>query len=101
MTHDDLPLFKWIPVGRVIVFPMARRSGRIRDVALKMLDKPTERAASSYRNQLTATLVKQLEKAGLSDEDLDEYVGEFWSAVQVEINRLTYRNNRPDGGHVA
>lgn len=101
MTHDDLPLFSWFPMGRVIIFPMPRRSGRIRDVALKMLVKPTERSASSYRNQVTATLVKQLGKAGLNDEDLDEHVVEFWSAVQLEINRLTYRNNRPDGGHVA
>lgn len=101
MTHDDLPLFKWVPVGRVTVFPMRRRSGRIRDVALKMLDKSTDRAASSYRNQVTDALVKQLGKAGLGEDERDEHVGEFWSAVQMEIDRLAYRNNRPDGGHVA
>lgn len=101
MKHDDLLLFDWIPMGRVIVFPMPRRSGRIRDGALKMLDKPTERAAASYRNQVTDALVKQLGKAGLGEEEQNEHVGEFWSAVQVEINRLAYRNNRPDDGHVA
>lgn len=101
MKHDDLPLFNWMPLGRVIVFPMTRRTGRIGDVALKLLDKPTERAASSYRKQVTDALVKQLEKAGLSDVDRDEHVEEFWSAVQAEINRLSYRNNRPGGGHVA
>ncbi|MER8792350.1 DUF6074 family protein [Mesorhizobium sp. M0983] len=101
MTHDDLPLFKWLPVGRVIIFPMPRRSGRIRDVALKMLDKPTDRAALSYRNQVTDALLKQLGKTGLGEEEQDEHIGKFWSAVQVEINRLVYRAHRPDGGHVA
>ncbi|WP_419694937.1 DUF6074 family protein [Mesorhizobium muleiense] len=101
MTHDDLPVINWVPVGRVIVFPMRRRLGRICDVAHKMLDKPTERAATSYRNQVTDALVKQLGKTGLEEEERDEHIGEFWSAVRVEIDRLTYRNNRPDGGHVA
>lgn len=40
-------LFDWTPPCRMIVFPMSRRVGRIRDVAMKMLDKPTDRAASS------------------------------------------------------
>lgn len=101
MKHDNLPLFNWMPIGRVIVFPMTRRSGRIRDVAFKMLDKPTERATSSYRNQVTATLVKQLGKAGLSAEDIDQHVDEFWSAVETEMDRLAPRGNFPDGGHVA
>ncbi|MER8882614.1 DUF6074 family protein [Mesorhizobium sp. M0816] len=79
---------------------MAKRVGRIRSTAEKMLDKPTDRAAESYRNQVTEGLLKQLAKAGLGDVEQDEQLGAFWDAVQAEIIRLTYRDNRP-GGHAA
>ncbi|TIN03865.1 MAG: hypothetical protein E5Y38_06295 [Mesorhizobium sp.] len=93
-------LFDWTPPCQIIVFPMARRVGRIRDVAVKMLDKPTDKAAASYRDQVTDAMLRALARAGIPEDEQDEQLGAFWSAVQTEIIRLCYRNNRP-GGNVA
>ncbi|TIP85187.1 MAG: hypothetical protein E5X58_34920, partial [Mesorhizobium sp.] len=84
-----------------ILFPMGRRVGRIRSTAEKMIAKPTDRAAESYRDQVTDGLLRQMANAGIPDDEQDVHLGAFWSAVQAEIIRLTYRNNRPGGGHVA
>lgn len=97
MQHDELPLFNWQPSRQVIVFPMTRRVGRIRDVAVKMLDKPTDRAAAFYRDQVTDGLLRSLARAGIPDDEQDEQIGAFWSAVQAEMIRLTYRGQRPGG----
>ena len=81
----------------IIVFPMTKRVGRIRDVATKMLDKPTDRAATFYRDQVTDAIIRSLTRAGIAAAEKDEHVGAFWSAVQAEIIRLTYRGSRPGG----
>ncbi|TSE07636.1 hypothetical protein C1D09_018850 [Mesorhizobium intechi] len=81
----------------MIVFPMANRVGRIRDVAAKMLDKPTDRAAAFYRDQVTDALLRSLARAGISAAKQDEQLGAFWSAVEVEMVRLSYRGSRPGG----
>jgi hypothetical protein len=93
-------LFDWSPPCKMIVFPMAKRAGRIRSTAEKMLAKPTDRAAASYRDQVTDGLLRQMDRAGIPIGEQDEQLGAFWTAVQAEIIRLTYRNNRP-GGHAA
>lgn len=87
MTHSDLPLFAWQPPRKLIVFPMVKRIGRIRDVAGKMLDKPTERAADHYERQVTQSLQVQFEKIGLDDSEIDEQIGAFWVAVGHEMQR--------------
>ncbi|ESZ68096.1 hypothetical protein X727_23080 [Mesorhizobium sp. L103C119B0] len=95
---DGLPLFDWQqPVVTVIVFPMVKRVGRIRDVAAKMLDKPTDRAATFYRDQVTDHLLRSFARVGISEEKQDEQIGAFWSAVDAEMTRLTYRGSRPGG----
>lgn len=95
---DGLPLFDWQQsVVKVIVFPMVKRVGRIRDVAAKMLDKPTDRAAAFYRDQVTDALLRPLARAGVSEDKQDEEIGAFWSAVDAEMTRLTYRGSRPGG----
>lgn len=94
----DLPLFQWKPdIARVIVFPMVKRVGRIRDVAAKMLDKPTDRAAAFYRDQVTDALLRSLSKAGVTEAVQDEELGAFWSAVDAEMIRQTYQGQRPGG----
>lgn len=93
-------LFEWSPPCTIIVFPMGRRVGRIRSTAEKMLAKSTDRAAESYRDQVTDGLLRQMGKAGISDREQDEHLGAFWSAVQAEIVRLTYRGSQP-GGYAA
>ncbi|TPJ52732.1 DUF6074 family protein [Mesorhizobium sp. B2-6-4] len=94
-------LFDWSPPCQVILFPMGKRVGRIRSTAEKMIAKPTDRAAESYRDQVTDGLLRQMAKAGIADIEQDEHLGAFWSAVQAEIVRLIYRSNQPGGGHVA
>lgn len=93
-------LFDWSSPCQVILFPMVRRIGRIRSTAEKMITKPTDRAAASYRDQVTDGLMKQMAKTGIPEAQQDDHLVAFWSAVQAEIIRLTYRNNRP-GGHAA
>lgn len=92
---DGLPLFAWQPAAKVIAFPMVKRIGRIRDVAAKRLDKPTDRAAAFYRDQVTDGLLRSLARAGIPEQD--EQIGAFWSAVQGEMIRQTYRGSRPGG----
>lgn len=94
-------LLDWSPPCRVILFPMGKRVGRIRSTAEKMLAKPTDRAAESYRDQVTDGMLKQMAKAGIPVAQQGEHLGAFWSAVQAEIIRITYRSNQPGGGHVA
>lgn len=83
-------LFTWTPPRKVILFPMERRVGRIRDVAVKMLDKPTMRAAVSYRAQVTDAFIRQMDRAGIPEIEQDEQLGAFWEAVRNEMIRLTY-----------
>lgn len=87
-------LFDWTPPCRIILFPLAKRVGRIRDVAIKMLDKPTDKAATSYREQVTDAMLRALDRAGIPEIEQDKQLGAFWEAVQAEIIRLTY-----GGGH--
>lgn len=97
MRDRSLPLFSWSPSRQVIVFPMVRRVGRIRDVATKMLEKPTDRAAEFYRGQVTDALLKSLARAGIPESEQDEQLGAFWEAVRCEMIRITYRGSRPGG----
>ncbi|PZV36481.1 DUF6074 family protein [Mesorhizobium kowhaii] len=92
--HDGVPLFEWQPAAKVILFPMVKRVGRIRDVAAKTLAKPTLRAAQSYRDQVTDALIQQMSGAGIGEAEQDEQLGAFWSAVQAEIARQTYHGQR-------
>lgn len=94
-------LFDWPTPCQIILFPMGKRVGRIRSTAEKMLAKPTDKAAESYRDQVTDGLIRQMARTGISDSEQDEHLGAFWSAVQAEIIRLSYRSNKPEGGHVA
>ena len=97
MSIAELPLFSWSPPRKIILFPMAKRIGRIRDVATKMLDKPTDRAALHYRGQVTDALLRGLEKAGVPEHEQDEHLGAFWQAVEAEMTRLTYSGHGTGG----
>ncbi|UVC17580.1 DUF6074 family protein [Mesorhizobium onobrychidis] len=79
----------------VIVFPLVRRVGKVRDVARKMLDKSTDRHADSYRDQVTTALLGHMTRVGIPDQEQDEQLGAFWSAVDAEMTRQTYRGSRP------
>ncbi|QND50817.1 hypothetical protein HB779_02120 [Phyllobacterium sp. 628] len=97
MSSTDLPLFSWQQPCKLVSFPLNRRVGKVRDVALKLLEKSTDRHAEFYRNQVTDALLRQLERIGVSETDQDEQLGAFWESVREEMLRLTYRGSRPGG----
>jgi hypothetical protein len=98
MRCDDLPLFTWqSPECHLIPFPLSRRIGKVRDVAMKLLEKTTDRHADYYRNQVADALFKQLSKLGVPEIEQDEQVGAFFCKVEQEISRLTYRGSKPGG----
>ncbi|WP_245500103.1 DUF6074 family protein [Mesorhizobium sp. M4B.F.Ca.ET.089.01.1.1] len=81
----------------IIPFPLVQRTGKIRDVATKMLAKTTERHAESYRDQVTAALLSHMMRLGVAEHERDRQLGQFWSAVQAEIIRQCYRGQKPGG----
>ena len=95
--HTDLPLFAWQPPCRLIAFPMVNRVGKIRDVAGKMLDKTTDRHADHYRSQVNEALVKQFEKIGLAENEIEQQLAGFWLKVGDEMTRLTYQGHGTGG----
>lgn len=74
----------------LIIFPMSKRVGRIRDVAVKMLDKPTERSAEHYRRQVTEAILTGLDRIGVVEQEKAAHVSEFWKAVENEVGRIAY-----------
>ncbi len=95
--HDhDLPLFAWRPACKVILFPQQARLGKIRDVARKLVAKTTERSADYYSAQVSEGLTSQLTRIGIPERDQDEAIGAFWSAVNQEVARLSYRGTGSD-----
>ncbi|WP_442582513.1 DUF6074 family protein [Mesorhizobium sp. ASY16-5R] len=80
----------------LIIFPMTARVGRIRDVATKMLEKPTDRAAEYYRRQVTEAILVALVRLGVGEIEQDEHLERFWAAVRNEIVRQTYSGHTGD-----
>lgn len=101
MTGDRPTLFDWrpppAPACSVIPFPLVRRRGKIRDVAQKLLTKTTDRHVESYQQQVSDALLNHLDRLGVAEHDQDEQLRAFWSAVEIEVTRLTYRGRRPGG----
>jgi hypothetical protein len=103
MASNDnriLSLFEWQPECKLIPYPLVNRIGKIRNVAGKLLDKPTEKSADHYRTVVTEALELSLAKIGLSDAAIDEEIGRFWLAVSREIVRRSYGcdGDHPTGG---
>lgn len=97
-NKSDLPPFTWQPPScKLIAFPLDRRVGKIRDVAIKLMDKSTERHANSYRLQVSEALAVHLSKLGLSEDEQAVQISVFFKKVQDEVARLTYRGSRPGG----
>jgi hypothetical protein len=73
---------------QVIAFPLTRRVAKVRDVAAKIMDKATDRQAEAYRNQVADTLFRRLARIGVPEDEQDEQVGAFFTAVELELSRL-------------
>jgi hypothetical protein len=76
---------------QVALFPMAKRVGRIREVADKLLDKPTDRSAENYRRIVSDAVLTHLHRIGLDPEEQGRELGEFWKAVEAECGRVSNR----------
>lgn len=98
MNHETLPLFAWQPPRKVLLFPTTRRAGKIRTVASKMLDKPTDKSAAHYRNQVTEAMLANFGRLGISEDEQDEQLGAFWDAVQSEMLRQIHFPGRSGDG---
>ncbi|WP_028034120.1 DUF6074 family protein [Chelativorans sp. J32] len=101
MQLEDLPLLAWQPPRRVLLFPLTKRIGKVRHTALKLSEKNGE-DANLYWKQVVAANRKHLERVGLSAEEIDAEIREFFEAVRGEMYRLAYECNRsgqrPGGG---
>lgn len=84
-----------MPPARLVPFPLARRVGKIRDVAGKMLAKSTDRHAVYYRSQITAAFKEQLGRLRLSDVERDRELAAFWEQVRAEMIRMTFEGRLP------
>ncbi|MCO4317495.1 DUF6074 family protein [Phyllobacterium sp. 21LDTY02-6] len=73
---------------RIIAFPLARRAAKIREVAARLMEKTSERNAEAYRNQVANALFRQLSKSGVCEDEQDEQIGAFFTAVEYELDRL-------------
>jgi hypothetical protein len=73
---------------QVIPFPLTKRVAKIRDVAVKLMEKTTDRHAEIYRNKIADSLFKDLARLGMAEDDQDEQVGAFFTAVELELSRL-------------
>lgn len=96
MQRDDLPLFSWQPPGQVVLFPLNRRTGKIRHTAQKLAAKHGDDAAL-YWKQVVASNRRHLERVGLPVVGIDAELRSFFDAVQAELMRLAYRSRQPGG----
>lgn len=99
--RDELQpsLLDWTPPeAAVIPFPMAKRTGKVRDVARKLLSKTTDRAVDHYRRQVTEGIEANLTSRHVPTEMHQQQIDAFWLAVECEINRQIYGRNPGNGG---
>lgn len=87
MSVHDLPLFTWQPPKQILLFPLARRVGKIRHTAAKLASKHGD-DAELYWKQVVASQRKQLLRVGLSLVEADEEIIAFFDAVSSEIFRI-------------
>ena len=73
---------------QIIPFPLTKRVAKVRDVAAKLMEKTSDRHAEAYRNQVADGLFKHLARIGLPEDEQDEQVGAFFTAVELELSRL-------------
>lgn len=99
MRDDDLPLLSWQRPGCVILlFPLHKQVGKVRDVARKLSAKTTDRHCDHYRSQVTEALQRRLDRLGIAQGPQDQIIGSFWRAVEAEALKRNFRERDQDGG---
>lgn len=97
MTATELPLFTWCrPECEVRPFPLAKRLGKVRDVASKLATKRTTTHIKQYRDQVETALSHHMAKLGVGAEYHPAEILAFWRAVHLEMAR-TSGQSRPEG----
>lgn len=72
----------------IIPFPVTARVRKIRDTALKLLERPTLKSAEHYRGQVLEPMKASFLRIGLSEREANEQTRVFWMAVQVEAAKI-------------
>ena len=95
---EQLDLLSWVPPRQTIVFPFAKRVGKVREVADKLRGK-TQGQGGAYWSQMIDGQVRTLERIGFSDAEIDAEINAFRAAVQRELDRRAYAGqlSRPGG----
>ncbi len=97
---DDLPLLRFDfrpPPCEVIHFPVAARVGKARHVASKLdaMAGPTkQKARESYWRERVKDLSAELEKRGLTPQQIEKEIIAFRDAVALEIRRTAAKANQ-------
>ena len=68
--NEQLDLLSWVPPRQTIVFPFAKRVGKVREVVEKLSGK-TQRQGGAYWSQMIDGQVRTMERLGLSDAEID------------------------------
>ena len=89
MKRDRLPLFAWQPPRQVLLFPLTKRVGKIRRTAQILSGKHGD-DAPIYWKQIVSAARRHLLRIGLTEEEIEVQLREFFDAVQAEIVRLAY-----------
>lgn len=98
MGTDDLPLFNWTPPCKVIPFPTRHRVGKVRRVA-EVLAQKSGKDAGAYWQRTVETMLGQMERAGVSPSEAERQAGDFFDAVQAELQRRARQHHgTPPGG---
>lgn len=82
----------------ILLFPQARRIGKIKRVAEVLSSKGTLNAQKSYWKRIMNELDHKLSNLGLSREEVFREAHSFSKEVQRELNKLQSTNNRNTTG---
>lgn len=86
------------PERSLIPFPLSNRVGKIREVACKLLERPTDKAVAYYRKQISDSIKAQFDKIGLPDIERSRQMSSFWTAVEGEMLRQSRNVSNHPGG---
>ncbi|MHC1547782.1 DUF6074 family protein [Phyllobacterium sp. K27] len=92
----QMDLLEWSPPCQIVVFPLNRRVGRVREVATNFLAKGSEKGAANYLSQVSGGLFAQLDRMGVPMDQREEMLCAFFGAVEKELKRLSYQQ-QPGG----
>ncbi len=96
MKKNDLPLLRWHPESKVLIFPLNKRVRKVRHTAVMLINRHGE-DAELYWKQVAAANRKHFERIGLSEEQARAEFEAFSQAVHDEMIRISL-TKRDTGG---